>query len=82
MTDIPQDLVEKVTHAICEAECISPEDCLIGHDGYGNVYYPRVNGKPVLMYKIRQESARAAIQTLIDEGWKGPEKPRLLADIS
>lgn len=26
--------------------------------------------------------ARAAIQAMIDAGWKRPEKPRLLADVS
>lgn len=77
MSGIPQELLEKVTHAICEAEGIHPEDCLTGHDINGHVYYPRVNGEPVLMTRLRQTSARAAICALMDAGWKAPEQQHM-----
>lgn len=69
MTPIPQDLVEKVAMAMWDARELQ--------------FTPRLR----VPYSSRQDNssltmATAAIQTLIDEGWKPPEKPRLLADIS
>lgn len=72
MTDIPQDVVEKVAEAICAeqaAQMGEPPGC-DACDG--------LTGEPCESVAF----ARAAIQALIDLEWKGPEQvaPRLIDD--
>jgi hypothetical protein len=70
MTPIPQDLVEKVARSIM-AGMDYPESpdtpcSRMQADGTWKVEGP--------LWRVDfADGARAAIQTLIDEGWKGPE---------
>lgn len=73
MTDIPQDLVEKV------AEVVWQNDSLRATYKTRRTLWTEAGE---LERKQAMSTATAAIQTLIDEGWKPPEKPDIVRDIA
>jgi hypothetical protein len=70
MTDIPQDVVEKVARRLAERNGYDPDGRA---DDFGLAFKGFAQGN-LPCWRSFQNDATAAIQAMIDAGWKGPEK--------